>query len=392
MELDGLDVESAISSSLAPPPILDAASGRTIVPKQDLGVEKTIPELDIPTMPLLQPSEFVVPLPIDGRIKHQYVAELAEKYKDINDFLNSPKSPRLINAMAHMIRQLNGTVVHTDLGLNGPATQIASTTEEALWAEDASSKFAFLAHLISILHGSNVHVIVVARSGKTQDLLRSYLEGKHVPYREASEADSLGDLHDGDRDDRMRFTLFSTNKDLLKDIPSSASLIVAFDDSFEASMLPERCSTTQFVPVLLLLVVNSAEHVNRCIPQDIPEPERLRRLVKAVVHVQDDLGDMPLHLDYRHALNLDPGSRLALVKKDLGAKIAHAAQKVAAAVQSKNFALNFTLRPISELNFGGLEDHPPPTEESKEGSLSASRAGTPGHKRIRVSRSGEMNA
>ena len=388
MEAGKADVESALNSSLsAPLPILNAPSAEDTMPAQDHEAEKTITNLDIPTMPLLQPSEFVVPLPIDGRIKHQYVAELAERYKDINDFLNSPRSSRLINAMAQMIRQLNDTVVHTDLGLNGPATQVVSTTEEALWAEDASSKFAFLGHLLSILHGSNHHIVLVARSGTTQNLLNSYLKGKGVTYRQYSGLDTVGKLQEGAPDDHMMYSLLCTDKDSLKSIPRSASLIIAFDDSFEASMLPEWCATTRFVPVLLLLIVNSAEHVGRCIPQDIPQPERLRRLVKAVVHVQGELGEMPLQLDYRHAFNLDPGARLALVKKDLGAKIGQAAAHVADALWSKNFALEFALQSISELDLTGLEDQPPSTEDSKEASLSASRAGTPaGQKRLRVSR------
>ncbi|KAL9626680.1 MAG: hypothetical protein Q9164_007821, partial [Protoblastenia rupestris] len=204
MEVEKADIGAALSSSLAaPPPILNAPSAEQTMAIQDHEAEKIGTYLDIPTMPLLQPSEFVVPLPIDGRIKHQYVAELAERYKDINDFLNSPRSPRLISIMAQMIRQLNDTVVHTDLGLNGPATQVVSTTEEALWAEDASSKFAFLGHLFSTLYGSNQHIVLVARSGTTQNLLNSYLKGKGVTYRQYSGPDSVGELHEGEPDDHM---------------------------------------------------------------------------------------------------------------------------------------------------------------------------------------------
>lgn len=390
--LDKVDVEVALSSSLPPRrPGLDAAPGKGAIPVQDYEVENTVLELDIPTMPLLQPSEFVVPLPIDGRIKHQYVAELKENFSSINNYLNSPGSSRLGNAMTNLIRRLNDTVVHTDLGMNGPATQVASSTEEALWAEDASSKFAFLGHLISILRGSNHHVVVVARIGTTQNLLHSYLEGKRVSYQHFSGADFVQGSNHGDRDDLIRYTILPTDEASLKNIPRSASLIIALDDSFDAAMLPEWCSTTKFVPVLLLLVVNSAEHVGRCIPQDVSQPEQLRRLIRAVVHVHKDLGDMPYHTDFRHAFNLDPGARLALVKKDLSAKIAHAAGKIAEALRSKNFALNFTLRPISELDLSRLEDHPPSTEESKEVSSSVSRAGTPaGQKRPRVSKSPMM--
>ena len=388
MELDKVHAEPALTSSLGTqPPTLDAALGKSIIPMPDQETEKTAPELDIPTMPLLQPSEFVVPLPVDARIKHQYVAELAGKYKEINDFLESPGSPRLMNAMTDMIRRLNDTVVHTDLGLNGPATQIASTTEEVLWAEDASSKFAFLGHIIDILRGSTHHIVLVARSGTTLDLLHSFLKGKHVTCQQHSGADPAGDMHEGGLGDPMRYTSLCTDRVSLQNIPHSASLIIAFDDSFDTALLPASCSTSRFVPILLLLVVNSAEHVGRCIPQDTPGTERLRRLIKAVVHVHQKLGEMPFHIDFRYAFNLDEGARLALVKKDHGAKIAHAAGKTAEALQSKSFALNFTLRSISELDLAGLEDHPSSVEDSKEVSSSASRAGTPGgQKRLHVSK------
>jgi Class II histone deacetylase complex subunits 2 and 3 len=380
MDVDRTDVEPALSTSLAPPPpVVHAVSDKSSVPMEDHEGEKTMSELDIPTMPLLHPSEFVVPLPVDGRIKHQYLAVLKEKDEDIIDFFNLPRSPRLISSMVHMIRQLNDTVVHTDLGLEGPATQIASTTEEALWAEDASSKFAFLGRIISILRDSDQHIVVLARSGTTQDILRSYLKGKHVSYQQCSGTESVMNSQEGGHDDAMKFTLLATDQDSLKKMPRSASLILAFDDSFEASFLPDWLNTTRFVPVLLLLVINSAEHVGRCIPPDIPEPERLRRLVKAVGHVQNELGEMSPLLDYGHTFSL------ALEKKDLGAKITHAASQVAEALQSDNFALNFALSPISELELSGLEDEPPSTEGSKELSSRASRAGTPaGQKRLRV--------
>lgn len=386
MEVDKDDTEPNFSSSLAPlPPVLNAVVENRDLPTQGHEVEKNIPELDIPTMPLLQPCEFVVPLPIDGRIKHQYIAALREKWKDINDFLHFPKSQRLIDSMTDMIKQLNNTVVHTDLGLDGPATQVAPTTEEVEWAQAASSKFAFLGKLISELRDSDHHVVIAARRGPTWDLLKTYLRGKGLNMSVYSDGDYEGNVDGMTQDIEMGYSLLPTEENAMKHVHKDADLIIAFDDSFDASMLPEWC-TSRFVPVILLLVVNSAEHVGRCIPPDFPEPERLRRLIKAVVHVHKDVGEMPFHLDLRHAYNLDPGARVALVKKDLGAKIAHAAARTAEALLSENFALNFNLQPIVELDLAGLEDQPPSTEESKEVSSSASRAGTPsGHKRLRVS-------
>lgn len=390
VEFDKPAIEPALSSSMAPPqPVCDPASGTSNVPIQVPETEKTVPQLDISARPLLHPYEFVVPLPIDGRIRHQYIVELAQRYKDINDFLGSPRSPRLINAMTEILRKLDDTVVHTDLGLNGPATQPGSTAEEALWAEDASSKFAFLAQLINILGGSNHQIVVVARSGTTLDLLHSYFKGKGVNCRLASEAGPVEDLQGAEQGDLMRYTLLPTTRNSLTNIPPSASLIIAFDSSFDAAMLPDWCTSSPVIPVLLLLVVNSAEHVARCVPQDLPQSERLRRLVKALVHVHGGLGKMAPLVDYRHASNLDQGAQQTLVKKDLGAKIAHAAGRTAEALRSNNFAFNFTLRPITELHLAGLEDHPPLTAESKEVSPAASRAGTPcGQKRLLVSRWG----
>lgn len=384
---DRVIAEPALFPSSGPPqPVLDTPSSQIVVPAQVSKVEKAVSELDVSTMPLLHPCEFVVPLPVDGRIKHQYVAELAERYKDINDFLQSTTSPRLIRTMGEILRKLDDTLVHSDLGLSGPPTQVGSTAQEVLWAEDASSKFAFLAQLIDILSGSHHQIVVVARSGATLDLLHSYLNAKGVACRESPEAGSAEGVQGARRDEPIRYTLLATTRDSMANIPRSASLIIAFDASFDAAMLPEWCTSTRFVPVLLLLVVNSAEHVARCVPEDLPETERLRRLVKAVVHVHSDLGEMPLHVDYQQAFNLDQGARLALVKRDLGAKIAHAAAKTAEALQSNDFALNFTLRPISELDLTGLEDRQPSPEGLKETSLSASRGGTPGgQKRVRVS-------
>ena len=387
MDVEKADNEPTLCSSLAPQPaILDAALDKSMMPTKVNDIDKSIPELDVSTMPLLQPAEFLVPLPIDGRIKHQYIAELNERYNDIADFLSSPRSPRLIDAMNEMIRQLNDIVIHTDLGLNGPATQIASSPQEALWAEDASSKFAFLGEFIRILRGSNQHIVLTAGSGPTLDLLHNYLKGKGVRCRRYLEDGTVSGLQTSHQADQTMYTLISTNHKSLQDLPRSSSLIIAFDNSLDTAMLPEWCSMHRFVPVLLLLVVNSAEHVGRCVPKDVPEPERLRRLVKATVHVHKELGEMDFQRDLHEIYNLDQGGRLAFVKKDLGAKITHAAMKTAESLLSNNFAPNFTLRPISELDLRGLEDYPPSTGDSKGVSSSASRAGTPsGQKRFRVS-------
>lgn len=387
MEVDKEGIEASFRSALpSPPAVASALATGTVELVPDHEADKTTSELEIPTLPLLKPHEFVVPLPIDGRIKHQYLTVFAERWKDIGDFLHSPKSQRLFGVMTDLIRRLNDTVVHTDLGLDGPPAQGASTTEEVEWAEVASSKFAFLGQIIRILSGSELHIVLTARGGPTLDLLRTYLKGKAVNYRQDTGSDLVEDLQQEDGSDPMRYTILSTRMGAELNIPRSASLIIALDDSLQASMLPEWSSTNPSVPVLRLLVVNSAEHVGLCVPSDLSEPERLRRLVEAAVHVHKEVGEMPLRLDFRHAVNLHPGARLAMVKKDLGAKIAHAAAATAGALDSGNFAANFTLESISELDIGGLADQPPRTEISKGLSSSSSRAGTPlGQKRLRVS-------
>ena len=355
-----------------------------------------ISQLTVSTLPLLQQNEFVVPLPVDGRIKHQYLAELQDRANAIEEFVYSASDQETAAAldMNDMLRRLNDTLIHTDLGLQGPATQIASTQEETLWAEEASMKFAFLGHLIKLLRGSKQQLVVVAQDGPIFQIAAAYFKGRNVNMKTYTKVGTPTELHRGDAVDTACYHLMTTSFASRAPTMPATSVVLALDDSFSTPNLAAMNAACPAPPVLRLWVVNSAEHVARCIPTELPARERARErarlLVRIIAHVSSDLGDLPSPniSELCQAMALDAGSRLTLVKKDQAAKIEFAARQTAGAMVSGHFAANFQLPPIPELELEGLDDLPPSDEESRkdEASSAASRAGTPaGRKRSRVS-------
>jgi hypothetical protein len=210
--------ELALVSGVTPAiPVYHSELGSSALPPHPSSKDgQALPQVrtpSFPSRPLLGRGEYVVPLPAEGKIKDHYLDCIRSQPRLLAKFTRSTKStgradmPRVnvcfeglvwllklltlqireAEQMRQLIHRLNDTTTHLDLGLGVPATQSSdNSVNEATWAYYASSKFAFLHHLITLLRYQDCYIAIIAKEGVTLNLLEAYMKGYKVNYRRPS--------------------------------------------------------------------------------------------------------------------------------------------------------------------------------------------------------------
>ncbi|OAP64563.1 hypothetical protein AYL99_00535 [Fonsecaea erecta] len=276
--------------------------------QQSVQNERDVPrmaELVPQSLPILGPAEYAVALPCDGKIQSIYSDIITSKEKAIKKFLSrhepvssateSPARTQESIEMNELIQRLHDTVTHMDLGLPGIATPSPhESQEDATYANYASMKFSFLGHLVDVFKSLGCSIVIMAREGPIQDLLENYLKMKQITVK---------------RQDRMvRAKPDRISTDFQVDLVSTWSthqvamhprpiMMIAFDSSFDSQDPQAARIRAHFsykypalMPVVHLVVANSSEHVDRCLPKSMPAPMRLKALVRATYQAWPNLG------------------------------------------------------------------------------------------------------
>ena len=295
--------------------------------------------------------------------------------------------------MRELIDRLNDTTTHLDLGLDGLGTQHSDNTEvQAEWTYYASSKFAFLYHLIDSLRYHDCCIVIMARESRTMDLLENYLKANKVNYRRPPEFDSSESYRPEGSEGTLRIILLATGANLAREMSRRPALIIAFDISFnpqdpQVSRIRRQFSDhKELVPIVYLLVTNSAEHIDRCIPQSMPSPQRFQLLVQTTFRARQGLGGGPIMITSPTSQGQSGRIHVfAELKKSLEKRIKYPAEAVATAVLGDDFDADWLIPPIDELELDSFDEESP-EPASTDSPASRSRAVTPSaQKRLRVS-------
>lgn len=309
------------------PDKVDHSTQDSIVPTsseaQDNGHTNSSSQGLMPNYPILLPREYAIPLHAEGKTQSAYRDIVETKQKAISKYLRRGSSSSTLsssglvtpkteaNEMAELVGKLDAIVSLVDLGYEGMLTQTSySGSQLAEWAVKASSKFAFVKALIDYVRQSLTwvgDVVIFARTGQTQTLLEHFVSTfyeRPIQYPESGAAvrvnahwhphlNSRGPSSSG-----MRLHLVAGGQKPRIDLRTGKSLIIAFDNSFDprseyvldlrgADGRAERDLPT---PVVHLLVSNSAEHIERCLPVNMPSPQRNRLLVQSILQGYRHLG------------------------------------------------------------------------------------------------------
>ena len=286
--------------------------------------------------------------------------------------------------MRRLINRLNDTTTHLDLGLDGPATPyIDSSTNEATWTYYASSKFAFLYHLIESLRYRDCCIAVVAKEGLTLDLLEKCIKANHVNYRRQTAFDAVSTYRIEGSVGPIRVDLLASGSDFERNITQRPAFIVAFDASFDAQdprlqrIREEYGTDGSLVPIIYPVIINSAEHVDICIPKSMPSPQRFQMVVQTTFRARDNLGGDPVIISSPPPSDSPRSMMNAFValKKSLGRRFNIIAEAVALAAVSDDFDSNWVFPP-AVLDLEPLSDASSGLNTARSTSPK-SRAGTP---------------
>lgn len=396
-----------------------SADSKASSSQQSIENERDIPQVGgsvLPSYPILGPAEYALALPAEGKIQSTYSDIIKAKRKAILKFVNrhefigssngSPNRTQERNEMNEMIQLLNDTVTHMDLGLPGFSTQYSIGSEEhAAYANYAGSKFSLLGHLVDILKPVECSIVIMCRPGVMQDLLEQYLTMKHIDVRRMDRiAASKSPIPDRQpRDFQVDIVgTFSTHQVVF---PRRPILMIAFDASYD-SQDPQVQRIRQYfspkppslLPVIHLLVSNSSEHVDRCLPKDMPSPSRLKLLVRATYQARPNLGGKPTYVpddsDEPEGRPMDFSDLQRALRKSPERKLARLAALIARASVSQDFETYWSLGLMPELQLTEMDNLPSKLtgdsivsegikEPAARSRTPVSRAGTPsGKKRL----------
>lgn len=216
--------------------------------------------------------------------------------------------------MAALVACLDNTVSLIDLGYDGMMTQSSySSSQLAKWAVKISSKFAFLKALIEILQACDCSLIVFARAGQTQQVFENFLTDMKVDFRTYTDSgDSVPSASLGN----CTIHLVAAGQKPNIELKPGSSLIVAFDTSYDPRsdyVLDLRGEEGRQIPVIHLLVSNSSEHIDRCLPVNMPSPQRNRLLMQTILRGSSHMGKIlseENHLTHEYYSHLSGGTRM----------------------------------------------------------------------------------
>ena len=262
------------------------------------GSSQTVSSLPATSLDIynLGPMEYIVPLAMPPRTQNQYIETYRFYHRRIQKFLGEkdPDKP-LLEDLNLLLERVGKVTTHMDLDGGGPASQEeVDVEEEALYAESCSEKFRFLGLLLERLRADSMNIAIFARKGQLLDFIETFLKAKKVNYfRHDTSTKSEGERTIGD----LHVSLFESRPQSLTPTPWHAQLVIAFDETFDASDIQVstiRASpdSNRFSPIIRLVVYGSLEHITLCLPITLDPLDRLRRLIFCMIHTEKVVGHL----------------------------------------------------------------------------------------------------
>ncbi|KAL8878183.1 MAG: hypothetical protein Q9198_003957 [Flavoplaca austrocitrina] len=250
-------------------------------------------------------NEHIILLAMNMRVRNQYIS-IINIYRDaIMKFMESnSQEDHPMDEITKMLTRISGLLQHSDLDAEEARDHSSqpSPEDEATWAEQCSSKFCFLRHFLDQIRSTDMHVSIVAQPGRLLDMLEMFLVGRGIVY---FRPDGKGSSHPGDQ----RFAQCRCQVSIVPSGPTGrslavkpATLVIAFDSSVSAlepqvqRMRGPGMHQGQYSlqPIVRLVIYKSAEHLTICLPYEIEQSDRLRRIVSGMTQLRHQAGILDL--------------------------------------------------------------------------------------------------
>ena len=193
-------------------------------------------------------------------------------------------------SLKQMIDELGNICTHPDLNLaDPPSINVNDFAREVSWAEYSSSKFLFLGYFIDAALNHDLHVMVMVKNDRVVKLMETYFLGKGFSLR-VTPSEMIFDRGS------LSFGVRSTSDKRPIEPFKSPALIIAMDSSFDTGSpvihpLRKTSMPNHLVPVVRLVIANTAEHIQLCVPE-CSDTMKLRLLVKYTHIYQGNAGEL----------------------------------------------------------------------------------------------------
>lgn len=254
------------------------------------------------TRPQLGKMEFIVPLTMTSQLRDYYEQTVFNFKESIEAFAGASKPIErgLSTQMHDLLEKLENFSVHQDLEdprvvRESSASPGKTSKTESQWAEESSAKFRFLGQLLATSRAEEVHVAILARPGASLNFLERFLRGYKFAFTRPDRHTFLESPVTG----AMQITLLPTGPLGAGFVLRPATVVVAMDKSVDVddeqvvALRRHVLHVGQLAPVLRLVVANSVEHVERCIPTGLDETLRRQTLVSCIAHARHEVGRLP---------------------------------------------------------------------------------------------------
>jgi hypothetical protein len=252
--------------------------------------------------PSLGQMEFIVPLPFAGQARDQYRKTIKYHEELIEKFTGRKWSepPSLLSDAQAFVQTMRNITTHIDLTNETTMSQTGIDPADVIeWDRSVSTKFKFLYHLLAELRETKMHVVIVAKPGRTLDIVENFLKGMVINYNRAGKPDAS----ERPKSEKPRTVTIlspdveddsSTNSAIASLSP--ANLVLAFDHLSDAlklslqvvrrdAMHPERLA-----PLISMVVINSIDHIDHSIAPMFKDPQRLRIMVNCLAKLRKEAG------------------------------------------------------------------------------------------------------
>ncbi|KAL8659863.1 MAG: hypothetical protein Q9226_000228, partial [Calogaya cf. arnoldii] len=259
-----------------------------------------------PQKTLLKPlgfdmNEHIITLGMSFRVRNQYTSIISVYRDAIMKLMESNSQDHdTTEKITKLLTRISNVLQHSDLDAEEARDYSSqpSPEDEATWAEQCSFKFCFLRHFLEEIRHHDMHVSIVAQPGRLLDLIEMFLLGRGIVY---FRPDGKGSSHPADQ----RFAHCRCQVSIVPSGPGGsnlalkpAALVIAFDGSVNAMMPQVHRMRLPFLqeeqnwlqPIVRLIIIKSAEHLAVCLPKEIEQVDRIRRIVSGMTQLRHEAG------------------------------------------------------------------------------------------------------
>ncbi|KAI9771071.1 MAG: hypothetical protein M1839_002968 [Geoglossum umbratile] len=251
-------------------------------------------------IPDLGKMEFIVPLPLNNGARDHYQQTVNNYLKEIEAFLQTESEPDIasVGQMKEMLDKASKVAIHPDLNSSDKISPQGDPEEDKIRrSEEFSSKFSFLRHFLEAIRSQKLHVAILAESKRLLDTLELLLKARRFKFNRPDRPDNNRAEMNFKLPGQMTITLQESGEMGAVYVASNADLVIALDRTFNPHdrhvevmrnhvfIVGKKC------PVFHLVVQNSVEHVDLCIPLTLER--RLQAVVYCVAQTRHGIGLLP---------------------------------------------------------------------------------------------------